>query len=212
MTWYHGTPEADPLRERGFVPRYDTRRVVRDIRALNEARAHATEPGISALEGHKRLKSIGDHFEDLSVPVPVFLCANRATAETYADDKRAFDFQNASPDVLEVEVSAEPALTIDAGFKSFRQIAWPQIELAMIYADMDPTPVRDILTDRFQVDLSGRIRVSEIGAALNLCGLDVVDFKNVVDTYNGVGQADTVRMVFDPSLLEIRQPNRLPEP
>ena len=103
MPWYHGTPDVRPLRESGFTARTEPVRCVRDRAALEAARAHTNEAGISALEGHRRLSALEDQFELVTVPVPVFLSRTRVTAESYANDQRAFDYQGAEPAVLEIE-------------------------------------------------------------------------------------------------------------
>ena len=74
MPWYHGTPDVRPLRENGFTARTEPVRCVRDRAALQAARAHANEAGISALEGHLRLSALEDQFELVPVPVPVLAC------------------------------------------------------------------------------------------------------------------------------------------
>ena len=206
MPWYHGTPDVREVRAAGFVPRHEPVRLVCDAQALAAARRHCQEDGIDAVESHRRMSALEEHFEHVSVPVPVFLAASRTTAATYANDRRAFDYQNAEPAVLEIEIEAEAELTIDAGRQTFRGLTWVRIAAGLREAGRDPEDVASTLKKRMQRDLDGRIRVAELGAALHLCGFRVVDVRNVVDTHEGKGHPDTVRMVFDPSLLRITTP------
>lgn len=212
MPWYHGTPDVRPLRENGFTARTEPVRCVRDRAALQAARAHANEEGISALEGHRRLSALEEQFEFVPVPVPVFLSRTRATAATYANDQRAFDYQGAEPAVLEIDRVPEAEITIDAGGETFRGLAWDRIAAGLAAAGDDPDRVARVLEDRLEVSIAGRIRVAKLGAALHLCGYGVVDVVNVVDTHEGRGRPDTVRMVFAPEGLRIRGLDPFPEP
>jgi hypothetical protein len=212
MPWYHGTPDIRPLRAGGFTARTEPVRCVRDRAALQAARAHANEAGISDLEAHRRLSLIDAHFEHLPVPVPVFLARTRATAATYATDQRAFDYQGAEPAVLEIDRVPEAEVTIDAGGETFRGLAWGRIAAGLAAAGDDPERVARVLEDRLEVSIAGRIRVAKLGAALHLCGYKVVDVVNVVDTHEGRGRPDTVRMVFDPEGLRIRGAEPTPGP
>lgn len=212
MPWYHGTPDVRPLRENGFTARTEPVRCVRDRAALQAARAHANEPGISALEGHRRLNALEEQFEFVPVPVPVFLSRTRDTAATYANDQRAFDYQGAEPAVLEIEGVPEAEITIDAGGETFRGLAWDRIAAGLVTVGDDPDRVARVLEDRLEVSIAGRIRVAKLGAALHLCGYGVVDVVNVVDTHEGRGRPDTVRMVFDPEGLSIRGEDPFLEP
>ncbi|MCE6958837.1 hypothetical protein LAZ40_07215 [Cereibacter sphaeroides] len=211
MPWFHGTPDVRALRDHGFRLRSEPVRAVRNMEALRAARRHASEEGISDLEAFRRMDAISAHFEDIEIPVPVFLAASRATAASYANDHRAFDYQNAEPAVLEVEVDGEPDLVIDAGGATFRGLAWARIEAGIHEIGRDPREVGEILENRLQRDITERIRVSDLGRALHLCGYRVVEVRNVVDTHDGKGHPDTVRMVFDPDLLRLSDPHRVAE-
>lgn len=212
MIWYHGTPDARPLLADGFSARTEPVLCVKDPAALAAARAHAAAPGLSDLEAHRRLGAISRHFEHVEVPVPVFLSRTRATAQSYANDHRAFDYQGAEPAVLEIEGVPEAQVTIDARGESFRGLSWERIAAGLEAAGSDPESVARVLEDRLQVPLDGRIRVARLGAALYMCGFTVVDVVNVVDTHAGRGRPDTVRMVFDPEVLRIRGAEASPEP
>jgi len=212
MPWYHGTPDIRPLRTGGFTSRTEPVRCVRDRAALAAARAHANEEGISALEGHRRLTALEAQFEFVPVPVPVFLSRTSGTAQSYANDQRALDYQGAEPAVLEIEQVPEVELTIDAGGETFRGLSWDRVATGVRDAGGDPEALARTLEDRLEVSISGRIRVSKLGAALHLSGYRVVDVVNVVDTHDGRGRPDTVRMVFEPEGLRIRGAEPFPEP
>jgi hypothetical protein len=185
---------------------------VQDRAALAAARAHANEEGISALEGHRRLTALEAQFEFVPVPVPVFLSRTRGTASSYANDQRAFDYQGAEPAVLEIEQVPAAELTIDAAGETFRGLSWVGIAAGVRDAGGDPEALARTLEDRLEVSIAGRIRVAKLGAALHMAGYRVVDVVNVVDTHDGRGRPDTVRMVFEPEGLRIRGAEPLPEP
>lgn len=218
--WYHGTPDVRELRGAGaFFRRHEPRRIVPDPAAFRIAKERAREDGISALEAMERHRALEACFEFQRLPVPVFLAARRETASSYADDRRAFDYQNAEPATLEVEMDMDRAdITIDAGGGSFRDLGLERIMEQLKAADgpVSPEAFRSALMDRLQCASENRIRVADLGAALWLCGARIVDVRNVRDTHDGKGRADTVRMVFDPELLRIpafaRKVADLPEP
>lgn len=204
MIWYHGTPDVRSLREIGaFEPRTEARRLIKDPAALAEARAFAAEPGLSIVDSARRLDMLSVHFKDVQIPVPVFFSARRDTAASYAVDQRALDYQNAEPAVIIAEISADADVTINAGRETFRGLRWDRIETGLLASGYDPQTVKDALNTQLGRSSEGRIRVSDLGAALWLCGVGVVDVVNVIDTHTGVGKPDTVRMVFDPEMISI---------
>lgn len=203
MDWYHGTPDVRGVRERGgFETRREGRRLVRDAAGLADARAASREPGLSAIESYRKMAELDAFFEHKDIPIPVFLAARRTTAATYADPRRALDYQAAEEAVLTVVSEAKADVTIDAGGASFHDLRWVSVEAGVQAAGTDPQTVRNAFAalDR---STEGRIRVADLGAALWLCGFGVVDVRNVVDTHTGKGRPDTVRMVFEPETLRI---------
>lgn len=197
MPWFHGTPDVRPLSESGFTARTEPVRCVRDR---------------AALEAHRRLSALEGQFEQVLVPVPVFLSRTRATAETYARDVRAFDYQGADPAVLEIDGVPKAEVAIDAAGETFRGLRWDLIAKGVSAAGGDPEALARLLEDRLEVSIVGRIRVAKLGAALHMAGYRVVDVLNVVDTHEGRGRPDTVRMVFDPEGLRVRGAEPAPEP
>lgn len=204
MTWYHGTPDIRDLRTAGrFTPRTEARRVIGDRSGLAKIMERMAAPGLSAAAAHAMSKEADACWETLDAPVPVFLSASRATATSYANDARAFDYQNAEPAVVAVDVGAAPDVTINAGGATFRGLTWGQIEAGLRASDLDSSVVSDMLFERLNGTQRDRIKVSDLGLALWSAGARVVEVTNVIDTHNGVGRPDTVRMVFDVDLIVI---------
>lgn len=204
MIWFHGTPDGRQIRTAGrFEERFETRRVVKDPEGLSAARLEAENPTLSARESADRMSKLDAFYDFVRIPVPVFLSASRATASTYADDRRALDFQNAEPAVFRVLSECEPAVMIDAGGETFRGLRWGQVEAGLRRAGLPADDVKRTLTQALGRDADARIRVADLGAALWLHGVNLVDVRNVVDTHTGKGQPDVVRMVFDAGSLRL---------
>jgi hypothetical protein len=211
--WFHGTPDVRPIQASGgFTPRTEARRLISDPARLAALSAIQNDVSLSDVERLKQTAGIDNCWTIVQAPVPVFLSASRATAATYADDKRAFDYQNAEPAILTIACDEAPDVTLDARGESFRSMAWAQVAADLVKADLDPEPVRKMLFEQLPGLSAERIRVSDLGLALWSAGARIVDVLNVVDTHNGKGRADTVRMVFDPERITILEIDELLTP
>jgi hypothetical protein len=188
MAWFHGSPDIrDISAAGGFVQRFETWRVLPDPFDPAEAEADV-----------------------VTMRKPVFLSSLRAVAATYADDRRAFDYQAAVPFTLEVEVDEESAkiLRIDAEGRSFRGISIEAVRWSLDpFWSIDPS-----LRDDFEARLTrhpvrgrgdGMMSASDLGAIAQGLGFDIVDVADVFDAHDGKGRPSTVRMVFDAGRLEI---------
>lgn len=204
MIWFHGTPDGRQLKKTGrFEERFETRRMINDFESLSAARLEAADPSLSTRESAERMRKLDAFYDFVRIPVPVFLSASRATALTYADDKRALDFQNAEPAVFRVLSEGAASVVIDAGGETFRGLRWGQIESGLRQAGLPADDVKRTLTQAMGRDAEARIRVADLGAALWLHGVNLVDVRNVVDTHTGKGKPDVVRMVFDAGSLRL---------
>jgi hypothetical protein len=138
---------------------------------------------------------------------PYFLTDNRSVARTYADDTRAADYQNAEPRVLSLYSRAEDPLTINAQGDNFRGIELDYLEQAM-REKYGNGPIMDNFlreADKLRAgEDEGRITTDVLAALAKRFGAsDVVDVRNVVDTYTGDGPRSTVRMFRDPTSVRL---------
>ena len=164
---YHGSPDFRPVSESGEFS-------ARTMNAYN--------------------RPLGEHE---SVPQATYFARDRGTAATYADDKRAWDYQNAEPEVFEGYISPGNALEINARGQTFRDIPVarireqiPEAQQAeferLVEAYSDPTNI-------------GRLRTGDIETIAPMLGYDSFKISNVVDDYTGKGKPTTIQGVFDPS-------------
>ena len=103
----------------------------------------------------------------------VFFFSDRKTAGTYADDRRAFDYQNAEPQTIPVYLKPGKQKVIDWGGKQFRG--------------------RDKDGNGFAM----RDHIDQARAE----GYDSVLIRNVRDTYDAKGTPSTVVALFNPSAI-----------
>lgn len=138
---------------------------------------------------------------------PYFLTDNRSVARTYADDTRAMDYQGAEPRVLSLYSRTDAPLTIDAQGDNFRGIELDYVDQAM-REKFGSGPMLDNYlreADRLRAgEDEGRISTDALAAiARRFGGSDVVDVRNVRDTYTGDGPVSTVRMFRDPTSVRL---------
>ena len=105
-------------------------------------------------------------------PTRTFFAADsKKVADSYADDSRAWDYQNATPETLPLYLRSKNPTTVDWGGRPFRGRE----------TDGSGYAIRDYIDQ----------------ARAN--GSDQVVIKNVVDTYDAKGKPSTIRAFFDPS-------------
>ena len=116
-------------------------------------------------------------------PTRTFFAADsKKVADSYADDSRAWDYQNATPETLPLYLRSENPTTVDWGGRPFRGRG----------TDGSGYAIRDYID---QARASGN---------------DQGVIKNVVDTYDAKGKPSTIRAFFDPS--NVRLPNATFDP
>ena len=158
-TWYHGTPELQKISE--F-----------EGRTLSVDYLTDPEKWMAIQDQMQKVESGSDEYMDLihaagnlrqhkNVRSPVFLSNQYPIAKTYADDRRAFDYQAAVPGVIPVEVAPGNTLTINGRGQSFRGITIDSVRQGLSQAGIDePTINREIAQFTHQLrgdgDVSGR--------------------------------------------------------
>lgn len=111
-----------------------------------------------------------------------FFAEDQKTASTYADDKRAWDYQNATAETIPVYLRMKNPATVEWNGRPFRGRE----------KDGSGYAIRDYI-DKARAD-----------------GHDGIIIHNVIDTYDGKGKPTTIRAVFDPS--NIRSTNAAFDP
>jgi hypothetical protein len=101
---------------------------------------------------------------------PLFFSRDKDLAKTYADDARAFDYQRAEPEVIEVFSNAGNTKDLDWGGSAFRENSV----------------------------FGGKKDLHHSIDAAKAEGFDSVDVSNIRDTYRAGGPPSNVYVVFDP--------------
>lgn len=119
------------------------------------------------------------------------------TANTYADDRRAFDYQNADPEVIRAFIRSESPFVVDAKGARFRYIESDLVRDAIV-ANVPDGPKRDNMLRAIDVG-DGNWTTDQLVDFSNRWGFDGIEVRNVVDDYNGKGKPSTVKVATNPA-------------
>lgn len=205
--WYHGTPESKKIEAAGgFINK--TRLSAEYVKDLAEFRAwqdqlnilHKTDEDayFKLLEKADELKGRYNYVK------PLFLSNNRAVASTYAVHTRAFDYQDASEKVYEVDVDCAKSVTIIATGDRFRFINVDKVKQGFVRAGVSEQEIDKLIAMfNFYVPNNKGIKTDVIAAIGNWLGFDCIDVVGVLDSYEGGSVKSTVRMVLHPEKAQI---------
>ena len=138
---------------------------------------------------------------------PVFLSDNPSVARTYADPRRAWDYQGAEPDVFTAMTSPQRIIDINAGGSDFRGISADAVTRGLLDAGIPSDDVATLIANAAARRSDNRISTNDLADMLQGLGFDAADIANVRDTYNATAKApkSTVRMMFDPAQIDISE-------
>ena len=207
-SWYHGTPDAREVEENGgFTDRTKTISYVTNPKELEQ---HQEKMNLAIKNGdmdtyHKLLNMTYDFKKDFTYKKPIFLSDKHSIAKTYADPKRAFDYQNALEKVFEVAVDCDKIAKIVATGDRFRFISIDKVRQGFINSGVSSEEI-DKLISMFNYYISDNkgIQTDVIAAIGNYLGFDCIDVIGVLDSYHGGTVRSTVRMVLNPSNVRIK--------
>lgn len=199
MPWYHGTPDVREVEAAGkFIQRSESSLVVKNIDAwkIAQAKLKALDYEKDNKEYHDLIGEITSYQEYASWKKPVFLTNMRSVAKTYADDTRAFDYQNAVPKVLEVSVADGALVSIHANGNKFSSLPYDAVSKGFERAGVDIEAFDEALL-MLRVQSEKGIYTDAVSRLAQHFGFDMVDVIGVLDSYQGGNVRSTVRMVFD---------------
>ena len=205
--WYHGTPDVRDIRSASsFSPRTNTTTYITDPIKFHENQIKmddAKKAGNEVLY-LEILHENNELVKDLTYKKPIYFTGNFDVARTYADPWRAFDYQNSEPSVLTAKINdSGKILKISAVGESFRGINSDIVKNALLKDGVPESTIDDYYT-KFQFWVrNGRMTSETLGVIAQLLGYDIVDVLGVKDSYHVGKTNSTVRMVFDPSRIEI---------
>jgi len=139
-----------------------------------------------------------------SADKPVFLSDSRQVASTYADDSRAFDYQNSVPEIFSAKTSPQRVLDVNAGGADFRGIDAETVKQALSRAGVSDGDAATAFS-QIRVRDDGKIRTDDLVKIVKGLGFDAADVANVRDTYNSAAKSkpSTVRMMMNPAQISI---------
>lgn len=198
--WYHGVPDARELEKTWFQNRESSHPYIKDLHAWNEINDAMEDVERGSSEYFALLDKRLALATRVKAPTPVFLTDVSSVAKTYADDRRAIDYQNAEPKLYRVTVDESGAniLKLNMHGLRFSGLPLPRVEKAFRDAGVSQDKLDEMLA-RLQVRERTRdvIKTDTLGVIAVLLGFDIVDVLGVLDSYMGGNTKSTVRMVFD---------------
>jgi hypothetical protein len=202
--WYHGTPDVRGVEQTGsFVPKTDTTTYVSDPKKWNELQAAMqtvrSQSGTND-EYFKLLDQAAELRKSMTYKKPIYFTKNRAVASTYADPKRAFDYQGSKPRILQVKIDdSGKILEVPAHGQRVRMINADFVKAALRDSGISEEEINKYFDMFPNAVTNNRMSAETIGIITQLLGFDIVDVLGVLDSYHGGSIKSTVRMVFDPS-------------
>jgi len=203
--WYHGTPDGQKFNG-SFENRKKTTSYISDPELWHKLQNDLTQVNSGSKEYFKILDQIVKLKEYKTFRSPVFFSSRLDTARTYANDQRSFDYQEAKPYVITATINDAPTLVVNAHGKPFRGIDAESVLDGLTRAGITMEQAKSGL-DHFADSIlgaGGTISTDRLALISQMFDFDIVDVTNVRDNYMGGGAIGTVRMVFNPSLIHIR--------
>jgi hypothetical protein len=204
--WYHGTPDSRSLDKDGFIEKYTSVEYITNPDEfkthqlkLNDARKVNDEK-----EYHRLLDQVSDFKKTYKFSKPVFLTNHLYVAKSYANPKRAFDYQNATETVLKIECNCNKIVTINAYGYRFRFIDVERVKKGFINAGISESEINGVIDKfNFYVSNNNGIKTDTIAAIGSWFNFDCIDVKGVLDSYQGGTIKSTVRIVLNTNNINI---------
>ena len=205
--WYHGTPDVRSLeQDGGFTKRTLNTDYISDMDAYYELQDRlkvARESGEED-EYFRLLDEMPKLKKTFTIRKPIFITDKYNVAKTYADASRSFDYQNAQEKVLQVRVKGGKGVTIVATGDRFRFIDLGKVKRGFMNAGVDEKEFDEVFEKfNWHVRDKTKIKTDSIAIIGEYFGFDYIDVVGVLDSYEGGSTKSTVRMVFNPSDIEI---------
>jgi hypothetical protein len=208
-SWYHGTPDGIEIeRVGGFTKKTKSVPYITDPIGFNELQSKISTARKN--DDHLLLKELLDDvnkYKDYyTYKKPLFLTDKYSVAKTYADPKRAFDYQNSVDKVYEVDVECEKIVKIIAIGEKFRSIPINNVKNGFINYGISEEDIDKLISMfNFYVKENYGIQTDVIAAIGDWLGLDCIDVIGVIDSYQGGNTKSTVRIVLDVDKVKIKK-------
>ena len=207
--WYHGTPDAREIEKLGGFNEntIDVDYITDPIKFKQLQEKINIAKQNNDTENYNKLLNTVDNFKKhFTYKKPLFLSNKYSIAKTYADPKRAFDYQNALEKVYEVEINCNKTVKIIADGDRFRFLNIEKVKSGFINAGVDKNEIDNlILMFNYYISDNKGIKTDVVGAIGNWLKFDCIDVIGVLDSYHGGNVKSTVKMVLNPTNVKIKK-------
>ncbi len=205
--WFHGTPDAREVEKQGgFTDRTVSVSYIKDLKKYSEIMQQMEDAREKDKDMYfSLLKEIPQFKGTYTYKKPLFLSDHYGVAKTYADPRRAFDYQGAVERVFEVDVQCDRIVEIAAPGEIFRFISVDRVRRGFINSGVSQPEIDALIAMfNFYIDDNKGIQTDVIAAIGNWLKFDCIDVKGVLDSYHGGTTKSTVRMVLDPRKARVK--------
>ena len=203
--WYHGSYDNREIeKNKKFSKKSITVDYINDLQGYYSLQSKLKDYRENDMDlYHKALDEMGNFKDEYTYPKPLFVTDKLSVARTYADGRRAFDYQNSIPHVYEVDVNCDKKVEINAYGDRFRFIKVEQVRDGFIRAGIKEEEI-DKAISMFNYYTTKGIKTDLIAAIGNWFEFDCIDVKGVLDSYHGGSIKSTVRMILNPENVNIK--------
>jgi hypothetical protein len=127
----------------------------------------------------------------------IYVSPDKRLAASYADDNRAFDYQNAEPEIFEGYARLQNPLTIGAGGSKFSNVPISSVRAQIPEASR--AKFDSLVKEYADPTNTGKLRTGDLEVIAQKMGHDGFTIRAVKDHYAGGGSPSQVTAVFDPS-------------
>lgn len=202
--WYHGSADGREIsKSRSFQIKTEKKQYINNldeyekfIKMLEKLRIE--NPNLY----FKASQDIKNYMDNYEYQRPIFLTDKKTVAKTYANPMRAMDSQNAEERVYQVTVNCNNVVKIYAQGMSFRQISIDSVVDGFSDAGVPKDKILE-LNAMFNYHNQEYLDTNKIGIIGHWLGFKCIDVIGVLDSYHGGNKESTVRIVLDPSIINI---------
>lgn len=204
--WYHGTPDNRSVKETGFQVQTNTTDYITDPQKYYKLQQEMQDAKTNDDQDQyfRLLDQAGKLRKSMTYNKPIYFTNKRSVANTYADDKRAFDYQNADPSIYQATIDdSGKVLKVPAFGERFRGIKADIVKDSLMKAGI-PEETVDNYFNMFTNNIrNGKMTSETLGIIAQQLGFDIIDVLGVLDSYHGGDVQSTIRMIFDPTRITL---------
>lgn len=197
--WYHGSSDVREINASGFSEQYKSVRVLQDIEKYNQLKEQLV--AIKESGSTEYMDILGEMSKLISMeykPRPTYFTNKRSVAKTYADPRRAFDYQGSEPKIVKVCINVSNTMTFQAKGKTFHDFKVNELRNELTRNGVNESETNTAIEKLlFHQSSHSRLRPSDISYVAQELGFDSVKFKSIIDTYDGKGEVSDTMAVFD---------------